>query len=180
MRKWYEEIFDQNGELVAMATILTLVAKKSPFVDVDRKYLEEKFMGLTESTTANWGIMTAQHMVEHLEFFFHMATGEVEGVVITPENRIEKYQESLWNYRKMPEGFDHPALRKGKTEDLNHPNLEAAKTAALKAYDDFEAFFKENPEAKTANTVFGELDKWHWDLVTRKHTDHHFRQFGLV
>ena len=32
--KWYEEVFDQDGELVAMATILTLVQKKCPFPNV--------------------------------------------------------------------------------------------------------------------------------------------------
>jgi len=41
-------------------------------------------------------------------------------------------------------------------------------------------FFNENPGIKTKNSVFGNLDKFHWDLLSRKHYNHHFRQFGLV
>lgn len=178
--KWYEEIFDQNGELVAMATILTLVAKKSPFAEVDRKYLEEKLMGLTESTKPNWGILTPQHMVEHFDYFFQMSIGEIPTAVVTPEKYIEKYQEGLWTYKPMIKKFDHPDLKKGELEDLRYGSLAEAKKEMLKSYDAFEAFFKENPEATTPNTVFGDLDKFHWDLLNRKHVAHHFRQFGLV
>ena len=93
---------------------------------------------------------------------------------------LEKYQDSLFNYRPMPRDFQHDMLRKGELEDLKYENLAQAKEAYLKAWDDFEAFFKENPEAKTPHISFGMLDKDHWDLVNRKHFDHHFRQFGLI
>ena len=178
--KWYEEIFDQNGELVAMATILTLVQKKSPFPDIDRKYLEEKFDALTESTKPKWGLMTAQHLVEHFEFFINMALGIIPCEIITPADRIEKYQESLWNYYPMPKSFDHPVLRKGKTEDLIHTNLADAKKAFFKAYDELELFFKNNTGATVPNPVFGNLDAYDWYLLQRKHFAHHFEQFGLI
>ena len=116
--KWYEEIFDQDGELVAMATILTLVKKKSPFAEVNRAYLEEKLNALTEETKPKWGIMTPQHLVEHFEFFWQMAVGKIETKITTPEDRREKFEDSLWNYREMPPSFDHPALKKGETEAL--------------------------------------------------------------
>jgi len=159
---------------------LTLVAKKSPFAEVDRKYLEEKLMGLTESTKPNWGILTPQHMVEHFDYFFQMSIGEIPTAVVTPEKYIEKYQEGLWTYKPMIKKFDHPDLKKGELEDLRYGSLAEAKKEMLKSYDAFEAFFKENPEATTPNTVFGDLDKFHWDLLNRKHVAHHFRQFGLV
>lgn len=178
--KWYEEIFDQNGELVAMATILTLVQKKSPFFEVTRQNLEEKLYLLTEDSKAAWGIMTPQHMLEHLEFFFHMAVGKVKTEITTPKKHLEKIQDSLWNYRPMPKSFDHPILRKGELEDLKHDSLDVAKETFLKSYDEYKAFFKENPTIKTPNTVFGMLDSYHWELVTRKHTHHHFEQFGLL
>jgi len=177
--KWYEEIFDQDGELVAMATILTLVKKKSPFAQVDRAYLEEKLNALTEDTKPKWGLMTPQHMVEHFEYFWQIAAGKVEIEITTPADRLEKFEDSLWNYREMPAKFDHPALRKGEVEDLRFKNLAEAKVACLKAYDEFNEFFKENPGIKTPNTVFGNLDKFHWDLLNNKHCHHHFGQFGL-
>ena len=178
--KWYEEVFDQDGELVAFATILTLVQKKCPFENVSRAMLDKHVSKLSADSKPKWGRMTAQHLLEHLEFFLDMAVDKVETAITTPEHRIEKYQESLYNYRSMPKEFDHPLLRKGETEDLKYSSFEEAKTALLDAYDNFEKYFKENPGATTPNTVFGYLDKDHWDLLNRKHTHHHFSQFGLV
>ncbi|MEO1712075.1 MAG: phenylacetic acid degradation bifunctional protein PaaZ, partial [Bacteroidota bacterium] len=70
--KWYVEIFDQDMELVAFATILTLVAKRSPFFSYDLDFIENKLLGLTEDTKPAWGIMTAQHMVEIFDMFHQM------------------------------------------------------------------------------------------------------------
>ena len=178
--KWYEELFDQEGELVATATILTLVQKKSPFAQIDRSNIESYLDNLTEDSKAEWGILTPQHMVEHLEFFMRMANGQYTSRLFTPEAEIEKYQESIYNHRKMPRSFDHPLLQKGKNEDLRFADLAEAKKMFLKAYDDFETFFKENPDATTLNPIFGSLDKYLWDLSNIKHFNHHFEQFGLL
>ncbi len=178
--KWYVEVFDQTGEAVAFATILTLVQKKCPFVEMDRPTIVRLLSQLNEDSQSRWGMMTAQHLVEHLEFFNRMALGEVETDITTPEEHIEKYQESLWNYKAMPKEFKHPLLKKDEAESLRFENLEEAKKAYLESYDRFSEFFEENPRAKTANTVFGMLDKYHWYLLNRKHLNHHFSQFGLI
>lgn len=178
--KWYEEIFDQDGELVAMATILTLVQKKSPFPEITKPYLKEKLNALAESTKPKWGKMTSQHLVEHMEFFTQMALGKVETEITTPEKYLEKTQDSLWNYRSMPKEFDHPILRKGEVEDLRFENLEEAKTAFWKAYNELEIWFKENPKGTVKNTVFGWLTRYEFSLLNRKHWAHHLEQFGIL
>jgi oxepin-CoA hydrolase/3-oxo-5,6-dehydrosuberyl-CoA semialdehyde dehydrogenase len=177
--KWYEEIFDQDGELVAMATILTLVQKKSPFPEITKPYLQEKLNALTESTQPKWGRMTAQHLVEHMEFFTQMALGIVETEITTPEKYMEKTQDSLWNYKPMPKQFDHPILKKGEVEDLRFGSMKEAKDAFWKAYDEVELFFKENPKGTVKNTVFGWLTRYEWQLLNRKHWAHHLEQFGI-
>ena len=88
--------------------------------------------------------------------------------------------EHAYQVEPMVKKFDHPLLRKGETEDLRYGSLAEAKEKLLEAYDQFEAYFKENPDAETPNTVFGILNKDLWDLLNRKHFDHHFRQFGIV
>tara|TARA_R110002096_G_scaffold365789_5_gene559164 strand:+ start:28383 stop:30872 length:2490 start_codon:yes stop_codon:yes gene_type:complete len=178
--KWFVEVFDQDDEKVAIATVLTMVAKKSPFADINRKNVENYLSKLTENTKAAWGIMTPQHMVEHLEMGFKNAVGKVKIEVVTPEEQLEKYQDSLWNYYPMPKNFQLPILKKGETEDLRHSSLQEAKEAFLNAWDEYEAYFKENSEAKTNNAVFGALDKDHWDLLNQKHFNHHFEQFGMI
>ena len=50
----------------------------------------------------------------------------------------------------------------------------------LEARAEYLAFFKENPEAKTKNSVFGNLGKFDCYLLERKHLNHHFGQFGLL
>ena len=178
--KWYVEVFDQDGELVAIATILTMVQKKSPFLDFNKVKVAKILDKLTEDHTPQWGILTPQHMVEHLEFFIQMAMGKVDTEVITPEKRIERFKESLFNYRAMPRSFDHPLLKEKELEELRFANLSEAKAGLLSAIDDYETFFKDNPGIETPNTVFGMLDKQLWDLMNRKHFHHHFSQFGLV
>ena len=177
--EWYVEIFDQDMELVAFATILTLVQKKSPFPEITRTYLEEKINTLTEDTQPKWGTMTSQHLMEHFEYFLQMALGNIPTEITTPEKYLERTQEILWDYKPMMKKFDHPILRKGKTEDLRFGNLEEAKIAFWKNYDEVELFFKENPTAKVKNTVFGYLTKYEFYLLSRKHYTHHFEQFGV-
>lgn len=178
--KWYVEVFDQEEELAAMATILTLVQKKSPFIDFDKAAIADKLSQLSADSKPAWGIMSAQHMVEHLEYILKLAMSQHETTITTPEKYLERYQDSLWNHRPMPSEYDHPDLRKGKTEGLIHENLETAAKSMLTTYDEFQLFFKENPGLKTTHPVFGELDKQHWDLLNRKHFNHHFEQFGLI
>jgi oxepin-CoA hydrolase/3-oxo-5,6-dehydrosuberyl-CoA semialdehyde dehydrogenase len=42
------------------------------------------------------------------------------------------------------------------------------------------AYFKEQPEVVLNNMVFGELNKYEWYLLERKHLNHHFEQFGVL
>ena len=178
--KWYEEVFDQDGELVAMATILTLVQKKTPFFDYSIDKVEELMLGLTSETKPQWGILTPQHMIEHMEFFAHIGLGTIPSEITTPEKYLERTQESLWNHRPMPHGFEHPLLKKGELEDLKYGSLEEAKVNLLESLRAVEAKFEEDPEFLALNPVFGYLDAYNWKLLCRKHFHHHFSQFGLL
>ena len=185
--KWYVEVFDveaveEEDKLVAIATILTMVQKKQEiFHEVNKDFIESKLNSLTEEAEAKWGMMTPQHMVEHLEMGLRIATGEISDFeVATPEEYIEKVQETLYNYEKMPQGYKMPLMKKDELEDLKHENLDEAKKALLEAYEAYEVFFRENPDATTKNAVFGELTAFEWKLLNRKHFNHHFEQFGLI
>ncbi len=178
--KWFVEVFDQDDDLVAVATILTLVQKKSPFTEFSKANVEKALKNLKPDSPARWGMMSARHMVEHLIFHFRTAMGQIETEVVTPEDRIEKWQESLWNYFAMPRDYKHPKLHTEQTMPLEYNTLEEARAALLTTWDEYQAFFKANPGIKTNNAVFGPLDKLHWDLLGRKHFHHHFEQFGLI
>jgi len=178
--KWFVEVFDQDDEKVAIATVLTMVAKKSSFQEINRKNVEGYLAKLTEQSTAKWGIMTPQHMVEHLTHGLHSAVNKIKLDVHTPEEHLEKYTDSLYNYYPFPKNSKTPVLEDGVLADLEYADLNEAKAKFLEAFDAFELYYKENPEATANNAVFGPLDKDLWDLMNRKHFNHHFEQFSIL
>lgn len=181
--KWFVEVFDAEDELVAIATILTMVQKKQTvFVEISEEKIKEYLSKLSRDSRPQWGVMTPQHMVEHLEYAYRIASGEYQDFEIaTPDKILEKVHNTLYNYNKMPRGYDFPlAKNKGRVEELQHPDLATAKEKMLEAREAYTQFFEENPDATTKNVVFGDLNKFEWYLQERKHINHHFEQFGLI
>ena len=53
--------------------------------------IESCLAKLTQESKPAWGIMTPQHMVEHLEYTYKIASGELQDFDIsTPEKYLEK------------------------------------------------------------------------------------------
>ena len=195
--KWYVEVFDTNVDkanallpktaekedpLVCIATILTMVEKKQEvFVELPTRKIESCLAKLTLESKPTWGIMTPQHMVEHLEYTYKIASGELQNFDIsTPEKYLEKTQDSLYNYEKFPANSNFPHLKKDTLGSLIHPDLETAVANFLQQRDRYLDFFTQNPDAVLKNLVFGELNKYQWYLLERKHLNHHFEQFNLL
>ncbi len=195
--KWYVEIFDVNVDaanatlpadaekedpLVCIATILTMVEKKQAiFTEMTSEKIEECLSKLSENTKPKWGIMTPQHMLEHLEYTYKIASGELQDFEIaTPEKYLDVVHDSLYNFEKFPQNSQFPQLEKDTLASLIHPDLETAKAKFLEQRYKYLQFFKENPDAVLKNLVFGELNKYESYLLERKHLNHHFEQFGLL
>ena len=185
--KWYVEVFDAEPNedqepLVAIATILTMVQKKQEtFVEMTDEKIDECLSKLTADAKPRWGIMTPQHMIEHLEYTYKIASGEIQDFEIaTPEEILEKVHASLYNYKKFPQNSQFPMLEKDTLDDLKHPDLETAIEKFKEQREKYIKYFKENPEAKLKNLVFGELNKYESYLLERKHLNHHFEQFRLL
>jgi len=141
--KWYGEVFDQNDELSAIVTVLTLVQKKSPFMEVNLDSVTKALSLLKENSKPAWGKMTAHQMMEHLLVLMEVAVGKREMKIVTPEERLEKYQESLYNHRAMPKNFNAPYLPDGAIE-TQFKTFAEAKLAFLESYAAFEQYHKEN------------------------------------
>lgn len=180
--KWYVEVFDTADELVAIATILTMVQKKQTvFTEMTDSTIKSCLNRLKANDKPAWGTMSAQAMVEHLEYTYRIASGEIQDFEIaTPEKILEKVNETLYNYKKMPREYDFPLAAQSKINEHLHADLETAKIKMLEAREAYLQFFNENPDATTNNVVFGPLNKFEWYLLERKHLNHHFEQFGLL
>jgi oxepin-CoA hydrolase/3-oxo-5,6-dehydrosuberyl-CoA semialdehyde dehydrogenase len=179
--KWLVEVVNQREEVVCVATILTLVAKKSPFIKYDFKDFEKRLRNLTKNTEAKWGTMKAQDMLEHLETTFKYSIGELKtDKCVTPEENLEVYQDSLYNFRKMPKDFPAPFLENGKLPELKYKNLEEAKENFIETVKNYQIYYRENPQAEHLHFIFGLLNKEMMELFHQKHVTHHFEQFGLT
>jgi oxepin-CoA hydrolase/3-oxo-5,6-dehydrosuberyl-CoA semialdehyde dehydrogenase len=180
--KWYGEVFDAEDELVAIVTVLTLVQKKQTvFTEMTSETIRACLEKLTEDSKPLWGSISPQRMIEHLEYSYRIASGEIQDFEIsTPEQYLERTHDSLYNYRKMPRDYDFPLAEKSEIEKQKHDNLTTAKEKMWEAREEYLTYFKENPDARTKNPVFGELNKFEWYLQMRKHLNHHFEQFDLV
>ncbi|TYA54617.1 phenylacetic acid degradation bifunctional protein PaaZ [Formosa maritima] len=181
--KWFVEVFDAlNDELVAFATILTMVQKKQEtFVEMTEDKINECLSKLHAETKPKWGIMTPQHMIEHLEYTYKIACGEIQDFdVATPEKILEKVHHSLYNYDKFPKNSRFPLLEKDTLDTLKHEDLNKAISKFNEQREKYLEYFKEHPDATLNNMVFGELNRYEWYLLERKHLNHHFEQFGLM
>jgi oxepin-CoA hydrolase/3-oxo-5,6-dehydrosuberyl-CoA semialdehyde dehydrogenase len=180
--KWYGEVFDQEDELVAVVTVLTMVQKKqTTLVEMTEDKIAESLAKLTPESKPLWGSMSPQQMIEHLEYTYRIASGEIQDFEIaTPEKVLDKVKSTLYNYEKMPRGYDFPLSKESGMSNLKHPDLQTAKEQLLEARQGYLDYFKANPEATNKNVVFGELNKFEWYLLERKHLNHHFEQFGIL
>ncbi len=185
--KWFVEVFDAEPSedqepLVAIATILTMVQKKQTvFAEMTETSIKDLLSKLSEDSKPQWGAMSPQQMVEHLEHSYRIASGEIQDFeVATPEEYLEKTHATLYNYKKMPHGYNFPLYKEGETMPLQHESLDSAKEKMLEAREEYLNYFKQNPEARTLSPVFGALNKFEWYLLERKHLNHHFEQFNLL
>ena len=112
------ELFFEPDELVAVATILTMVQKKQAvFVEMTDEKIAECLNKLTENTKPSWGILTPQHLLEHLEHGYRIMSGEIQDFeVATPSTILDKVHNSLYNYEKFPMGTNFPTMKKGEVE----------------------------------------------------------------
>lgn len=180
--KWLVEVVNQRDEVVCVATILTLVAKKSPFLDLKIKNIQKILNNLHENSERKFGEMTPQLMVEHLEEVLQNGFGELkaENFPEIPAENLEKLQDWLYSNKEIIQGAKYPLLKDGETMHPKYKNLEEAKEKLLETIKEFLIYYRENPSAEHFHPRFGILNKEMMELFQRKHFTHHFKQFDLL
>ena len=141
--------------------------------------LKQKLAMLNEDTEASFGIMTPQHMVEHLTVTVKLSSGRISYPAFTPSEKLLGYKEALLNTDlEFPKGIKAPGLG-DQLMPLKYENLEQAKEGLIKSLEEYDSFFKENPTAQTTHPRFGLLTFEEWELFHPKHFKHHFSQFNI-
>jgi oxepin-CoA hydrolase/3-oxo-5,6-dehydrosuberyl-CoA semialdehyde dehydrogenase len=136
---------------------------------------------LQAETPPLWGLMSAQHMLEHLYLVLRMGSGKLLNIpIVTPPEKIPKRQDFLMSEVPMPREFKAPLLPKEGVLPLEFPDIATAKQALIQEIEDFYAYFEAHPQAELPHPVFGMLDFEKWEMMQRKHFTHHFTQFGML
>ena len=180
--KWLVEVVNQRDEIVCVATILTLVAKKSPFVDLKTKEIQKILNNLTENSERKFGLMTPQLMVEHLEEVLRNGFGQLNPSDFPeiPADKLEVLQDWIYTNQKIRPGAQYPLLKDGEMPVLRFKNLDQAKEKLIETLKEYLIYYRENPLVEHYHPRFGMLNKEMMELFHRKHFTHHFEQFGLV
>lgn len=155
-----------------------------PSLQEKRNFIEQSFVALLKNghpqTTALWGRMSYQQMVEHMVLIFKNANGSLpSNKIITPEDKLPALRAFIYSDKELKENTKSPALP-DEPLPLRYPSLEAALDKLEKEIQRFLQVYDETPGLTMLNPVFGYLsyeDAIHFQY---KHTRHHARQFGLL
>ncbi len=138
---------------------------------------------LPAETSPEWGIMTAQHMVEHLSLTFILSTGRFEVPCITPPEKLDRAKAFLMSDKPLVRNVKVVGvLPVDKQVPLKYSNIGESKDTLYKSIHKFYGYF----EGDTVHTlrlmhpVFGKLNFEEWVHFHVKHCTHHLTQFGLL
>lgn len=133
---------------------------------------------LKSDTKPAFGLMTAQHMVEHLSWTLKGCTKRVGEV----ENPPTKGQLGFQRFIEKGAILQHRPSDKTKADlpELKFENLEEAIEQVKVAIERFYVHFESNPNFKCYNKFFGELGFDQLELFNYNHYRYHLWQFGLI
>jgi oxepin-CoA hydrolase / 3-oxo-5,6-dehydrosuberyl-CoA semialdehyde dehydrogenase len=144
-----------------------------------RDVLGQSLSVLEPGTRPRWGAMTAQQMVEHLQWGFEVSTGRVTLECAVPEAKRARMKPFLFDDTPMMHGFRNPALAAG-LPPLGHPRLDEARAALAVEVSRFLDYERASPAALHTHPVFGPITVEEWGRAHFKHAHHHLLQFGLI
>ena len=148
-----------------------------------RKFLTHDFFELLNKLNAdtkpNFGLMTPQHMVEHLVMALGSATTKFEGERIKPAT---EQQLGMQKFIQSGSVLVHRPSDKTKVDlpPLNHESLEKAISTIPQAVEKFYAFQANNPDYTPYASFMGEVSYEDLELFHFMHIKYHLWQFGLL
>ena len=149
------------------------------FIDItNRAALSQLLTSLHSETTANWGRLKAQNMIEHLTEAVEYTNGKRIAKLAVSEEEATRQKRSKVNIEFVIPKFATGFLRDA-TEHVRSADLPSAIRKLYRELDAFEFYFR--VEGRTAiHPAFGPMDHKEWLLWHGKHFAHHFMQFGLM
>ena len=138
-----------------------------------RQELLDRLERLTPETPARWGKMNAPQMLAHVADWMLMAKGELKTAAKKRPLRYPVIKQLVIYWLPFPKGVPTaPELLIRKPSDW------AIECATLRQH--VQSFENRDPKAAWPDhPAFGKLTARAWGVLGYRHTDHHFRQFGI-
>ena len=146
---------------------------------MEKKLIISKLDNLKELTTPVFGIMSPQHMVEHITLTLKLSSGRIKILEFEPsENQLTQKNILLNTAIEFPRGINAPGLE-GTLLALKNDSLVASVDQLLESLEYYNQYFSENPDSKPIHPRFGKLNHEEWEKFHAKHFKHHFSQFEI-
>lgn len=126
-----------------------------------------------------WGVMTPQHMVEHLIVTYKMSIGRIKIPLVVSPEEAPKNKPYLLKDSPMRRNVASPTGN-NELQPLRFDDLDTAITKLKEEVLKFQEFREQNPEFHAIHPYGGALNPDEWLLFHRKHVKHHLIQFGLI
>lgn len=148
------------------------------FVNCDLESFLAVLSKLEESSSPEWGNMSAQRMVEHLTDGINMSMGIGDFQLEITEDRVSKMVQFLDSEKPMAQNIQ-VSFAKPDTP-LRNEDLDDAIDEFTLAWVDFEELYENQSDFSALHPFYGKLNFEQWKRLHSKHFTHHFNQFGLI
>lgn len=136
---------------------------------------------LQPDTSPLFGMMTAQHMIEHLIIVTSLSTEDRGTILYQPEDRAARWkQHVIYGDAPLEPGFKAPFLPKDALLPLKYDDIPSAIEQLRDTLSRFHHYFVDNQGASLMHPVMGLFNYEEWKIFHRKHFTHHYRQFDLI
>lgn len=133
---------------------------------------------LDPDTEPRFGLMTAQHMVEHIlndgKYMYHRL-GEPVSPLTEKQKGFQKFIDNGVPMKHRPSD-----KTKADLPELKFENLEAAVAEVVSLTQKFYEHFEANPDFMVYNSFMGELPFEKVELFFSQHWRYHLWQFKLI
>lgn len=147
--------------------------RKTMWEETTRRELIERLGRLTPETAPRWGKMNGPRMLAHIGSSMRMGKGEI---VVTFKNHPAQYsplKQIIIYLLPFPKGA--PTAPELLSRDISDWNENIADVQSQ-----IESFATwESRGSLPVHPLFGKLSGREWGVLGYRHTDHHFRQFGV-
>lgn len=153
------------------------MSERSAHQDFLTQEVPQRLAALTETTSKKFGLMTPQHMVEHLVLMTKVSVrqyGDIADPRTEGQVKFKKFIEKGAHFEYRPSNKTAADLPK-----LKYASLEEAIASYPKGIEGFYAHYSANPDFLSYNQIQGALGFKDLEFLHARHFAYHLDQFGL-